>query len=98
MGTSSDPSPFERLDELQRQLRERGQHQGGDGAQLDALVEASHAIASVSAWAAALEQGHDGFDNTEWSRHYRQVQSHLRAAGDDLAAACLVLKAGISPP
>ena len=96
MNATPDSSSFERLNELQRLLRERGQHQAGDGAQLDALVEASHAIASVSSWAAALELGHDGFDNTEQSRHYHLVQTHLRAAGDDLVEACLVLASGSS--
>lgn len=57
------------------------------------LRAAASTLAGVQSWAAEMQLGAEGFDNTGHARTYRDVQDSLAEAGRHLARACEVLLA-----
>ena len=75
-------------------LRVRGDaHRGVHAAAVERLLAATPDLAKAQEWAAEMQLGAEGFDNTTSARAYRDVQVCLRNAGHELARACEILLA-----
>ena len=85
------PATFAELGEWRARIRECGLHRTVDGAKADELLEITEALQRVHDWAAEMQLGAEGFDNTVPAALYSDVQRHLRAAAQDLARACATL-------
>jgi hypothetical protein len=58
---------------------------------VERLLATTPALADRQAWAAEMQLGAEGFDNTTAARDYGDVQACLVAAGRQLARACEIL-------
>lgn len=56
------------------------------------LRESAEALQSVHQWAAEMQLGAEGFDNSESAQRYSDVQEHLLAAAQDIAKALQALR------
>lgn len=84
-------SPWPGLEELRRKLEQRGGDRPPDGTQLEELLRVAAALQEMHAWAAAMQLGAEGFDNTTSARAYADIQEHIRDAARGLAEAGWVL-------
>lgn len=82
------PATFAELAAMQGRLLTRGRQCTVHGAKLDELLQITAALRSVHDWAAEMQLGAEGFDNTDSARRYRQVQEQLLAAAQAIHEAC----------
>lgn len=59
---------------------------------LDKLVAIGTSLEPLVGWARELQEGYEGFDNSERARRYEAVQEELRKAARALEEACLHLQ------
>lgn len=59
--------------------------------QRDALLDCAETLAGVANWSVAMEEGADGFDNTEASHRYAEARAQLLAAMQAIACANRIL-------
>jgi hypothetical protein len=91
-GSPPAASPWAGLEELRRVLEQRGGGRTPDGAQLEELLRAAAALEAVHAWAAEMQLGAEGFDNTTAARAYGELQERLTRAAHELAQAGRILQ------
>ena len=56
------------------------------------LLKSGEALQRIHEWAAEMQLGAEGFDNTESAGRYSDVQEHLLAAAQDIAKALQALR------
>ncbi len=61
------------------------------GPRIAALLESAAELERVSDWAAEMQLGAEGFDNTDSARLYAHVQERLLIAAGEIARACETL-------
>jgi hypothetical protein len=83
-------APLRELTELLLRARARAQP-GARATAVERLLAVAPDLAREQAWAAEMQLGAEGFDNTAHARAYRDVQDCLVQAGHQLARACEVL-------
>ena len=83
---------FAELARMRALLRGRAQQDTVDGPRVRALLEGAEVLQAVYTWAAEMQLGAEGFDNTSSAQRYGQVQEHLRAAAREILKACAVLE------
>lgn len=67
-----------------------------DDEPLAQLAAMRASLESLASWAKALQEGYEGFDNTERARRYEAVQEELHKAAKALVVACLQLQEELS--
>lgn len=85
-------TPHQLLAELLLRLQQAGQRSVHATA-VERMLAAAPQLDREQAWAAQMQLGAEGFDNTMSARVYSDVQECLRQAGRQLARACEVLLA-----
>ena len=85
-------TPHRELAELKARIREVA-NPGVHAAAVDRLLAAAAGFAREQSWAAEMQLGAEGFDNTTSARAYHDVQACLVEAGRKLARACEILLA-----
>jgi hypothetical protein len=83
--------PFAVMRALRRFLRGRAQERTPDAARLEKLLAAAASLEAVHTWAAQMQLGAEGFDNTASARAYADIQEHLNDAAREIEKACLIL-------
>lgn len=86
-------SPFAELAQMNARLRARHGQPTLAGARMAQLLNSAEQLAEMSDWAAAMQLGADGYDNTAISRRYAAMQDHLRAAAREIVQACRAMAA-----
>jgi hypothetical protein len=85
-------APHRELVELKARIRGAATP-GVHAAAVDRMLAAAADFAREQSWAAEMQLGAEGFDNTTSARAYRDVQACLVEAGRNLARACEILLA-----
>ena len=83
-------APYRELAELLLRVRE-ADNAGTDARAVERILAGAPYLARDQAWAADMQLGAEGFDNTGHANAYREVRACLVAAGGQLARACDVL-------
>jgi hypothetical protein len=83
--------PFVKMAEMLELLRQHTRGRTPDGARIEDLLRVATALETVYAWAAEMQLGAEGFDNTTSAQAYSEIQEHLVSAARDIEKACKIL-------
>jgi hypothetical protein len=91
MQTDSATVPFTEMAKMLQLLRQRTRDRTVDGARLEELLRIAASLETVHVWAAEMQLGAEGFDNTTSARAYSEIQEHLVNAAQEIEKACQIL-------
>jgi hypothetical protein len=79
---------FAELDAMRRELSNQPPVRPLGEVDLAELLAMAERLERAHSYAAEMELGASGFDNTESMRYYSTLQMHLRAAAEEIAKLC----------
>ena len=83
--------PFTAMGMIRTLLQQRAWDRTPDGARLEEILTAAASLEAVSAWAAQMQLGAEGYDNTTSAHAYGDIQEHLISATREIERACMIL-------
>ncbi len=92
-GQSQAPAlPFAEVSEALRLIQQRTPYGAVFAAELESLIGVVNSLETAYAWAAEMQLGAEGFDNTASARAYSEIQVHLVNAARDIGKVCDILR------
>ena len=84
----TSPGPFDEIEAMRTELRSRTRDLTGGDTLLNHLFDVTEALKRAHDYAAEMQLGAEGFDNTQTAGYFNGVRQRFLAAATEIEVAC----------